>query len=68
MPKNPHTPAVPRVTKSVVEYLEHMFPDRAVDPRSEDPAAAHGSALVVRHLRHIHETQEAEGYIGDVFT
>lgn len=57
----------PIIDKELVAYLAEQFPDAAVDPSREDPAIAYGSALVVRHLAHLHEEQQQDPF-DDVYT
>ena len=50
----------PEIDDALIRYLIHAFPDVAVDPQKKDPAVAYGSALVVRHLRAVQQSQEEE--------
>lgn len=53
----------PEIEPQLIQYLEAVFPDKAVDPRKEDPAIAFGRAEVIRHLKAVQQTQEEEAYV-----
>lgn len=50
----------PHLSDELIRYLDHVFPDQAVDPQVKDPAVAYGNAQVVRHLKQVKQNQEEE--------
>lgn len=48
----------PEIDPELIEYLKHVFPDRAVDPDRINPHRAFGNAEVVRHLERVAEEQK----------
>lgn len=50
----------PPISQQLIDYLEHVFPDRAANPAKDDPMKVYGNAEVVRHLKAVMKTQEEE--------
>lgn len=48
----------PPIDDELVAYLDHVFPERAVNPDKENPHRAFGRAEVVRHLKQVKKLQE----------
>lgn len=49
----------PSISKPLLEYLSHRYPDRCPSPEESDREVwmAAGAARVVRHLRSVYEQQ-----------
>lgn len=55
------TPAKPAVSSALLEYLQHLFPDRCPDLDVPDRKVwwNAGASAVVKHLERIHREQAA---------
>lgn len=53
----------PPIPDALIDYLEAIFPDRAVDPAQTNPHQAYGQQEVIRHLRHQYTQQEEVRYV-----
>lgn len=53
----------PPIDPALIEYLQHMFPDKVADPRVDDVSMKYGQVTVVRHLRSVMEDQQEEPYV-----